>query len=113
MLKSGLLIVAISALMPFSGFAHEANTPPELWSSFKQVNKSSEACKIQSAFILGNMGVQNIIQNEHGVYGTIQNNRVVVKCLAQDKKSLLWVAVAGSDKNSVELLRNKIITKVD
>lgn len=99
--------------MSFSAIAHESNKPPELWSWFKNMNKSSEACKIQSSFILEKIGVKNILQNEHGVYGVFQSNRIVVKCLQQDENSILWVAVAGSDRDSVELIRNKIIADVN
>ena len=99
-------------LLPFTVFAHESNKPPELWSWFKDMNKSSQACKIQSSFILEKIGIKNLIQNEHGVYGTFQTNRIVIKCLPQNENSLLWVAVAGSDRDSVELIRNKIIADV-
>ena len=105
--------IILLLLMPFSVIAHESNKPPELWSWFKDMNKSSEACKIQSSFILEKVGVKNIMQNEHGVYGTYQSNRIVVKCLSKEKNSILWVAVAGSDKDSVELIRNKIIADVN
>jgi len=51
-------------------FLHQSEKPPELWSWFKDMNKSSEACKIQSSFIIDKTGVKNIIQNEYGVYAT-------------------------------------------
>ena len=100
-------------LLPFSVIAHESKKPPELWSWFKNMSKSSEACKIQSSFILEKIGVKNVIQNEHGVYGVFQSNRIVVKCLPKEKNSILWVAVAGTDRDSVELIRNKIVTDVN
>ena len=106
-------IIILLLLMPFSAIAHESKQPPELWSWFKDMNKSSEACKIQSSFILEKIGVKNVMQNKQGVYGTFQSNRIVVKCLAKEKNSILWVAVAGSDKDSVELIRNKIIADVN
>ena len=99
-------------ILPFSAIAHESNKPPELWSWFKDMNKSSEACKIQSSFILDKIGVKNIKQNEYGVYGIFQSNRIVVKCLPKEKNSILWVAVAGTDRDSVELIRNKIVSDV-
>ena len=61
---------------------------------------------------LDKIGVKNIIQNEHGVYGAFKTNRKVIKCLPQDKNSLLWIDVAGSDRDSVELIRNKIIADI-
>lgn len=104
--------IILLLILPFSVFAHESNKPPELWSWFKDMNKSSEACKIQSSFILDKIGVKDIKQNEYGVYGVFQSNRIVVKCLPKDKNSILWVAVAGTDRDSVELIRNKIVDDV-
>lgn len=86
--------------------------PPELWSWYKNMNKSAEACKLQSQFILEKIGIENIVHNEYGVYGTYTSNRIVIKCLPNNENSLLWVAVAGSDRDSVEILRNKIIYDV-
>jgi len=98
--------------LPFCISAHTADTPPELWSWFKQLSKSKAACKIQSSFILDKIGVKNLVENDYGIYGTYRNNRVVVKCLEQNANSLLWVAVAGQDKDSVELIRNKIVADI-
>lgn len=105
-------IIILLLIAPFASFAHESKNPPELWSWFKNMNKSSEACKIQSSFILEKIGVKNVVQNEHGVYGTYLSNRIVIKCLPKESKSILWVAVAGSDRDSVKLIRNKIIKDV-
>lgn len=105
-------ILTLLMIFPLTSFAHESEKPPELWSWFKNMNKSSEACKIQSSFILEKIGVKNVVQNEHGVYGVYASNRIVIKCLSQDTKSILWVAVAGSDRDSVELIRNKIVSDV-
>ena len=92
--------------------AHDENNPPELWSHFKSLNKSAAACKIQSSFILEKIGVKNLVENNYGLYGVFKNNRVVVKCIDNGKKSNLWVAVAGIDRDSVELIRNKIIVDI-
>jgi len=108
-MKKALILL----LLPFAAFSHVSEKPPELWSWFKDMSKSSEACKIQSSFILDKIGVKNIIQNEYGVYATFQSNRIVIKCLPKNRNSILWVAVAGSDKDSVELIRNKIISNVN
>ena len=105
--------IILLLLIPFSVIAHESKEPPELWSWYKNMNVSSEACKIQSSFILEKIGVKNVVLNEHGVYGAFQSNRIVVKCLAKEKNSMLWVAVAGTDRDSVELIRNKIIADVN
>lgn len=110
--KMNIKILLLSLVLPVTAYAHDSKRPPELWSWFKDMNKSSEACMIQSSFILDKIGIENITHNDYGVYGTYKSNRIVIKCLPKDKKSLLWVAVAGSDKDSVEIIRNKIVSDV-
>ena len=106
-----LLIMLIS--MPAILYAHDSNKPPALGSWFKTLDKSSGACKIQSSFVLQKIGVKNLVENDYGVYGNYKNNRVVVKCLDKNDKSILWVAVAGKDGDSVELLRNEIVKEIN
>ena len=87
---------------------------PELWSWFKDLNKSKEACEIQSSYILQSIGLENQTENEHGIYGSVKSNRVVVKCVAiSETTSKLMVAVAGYNKESVELVRNEIIKSIN
>jgi len=93
----------------FSATAHESTSPPQLWSDFKDLNASKEACEIQSLSVLEGLNLSNIIQNQYGIYGIFKSNRIVVKCLKQGSKSKVWVAVAGHDRDTVEMLRNKII----
>ena len=93
--------------------AHEPGKVPELWSWFKDLNKSASACEIQSSFALQKIGLENQVENEYGVYGTYKGNRVVVKCLAMGEgKSKAWVAVAGHDRDAVELVRNIIVKEI-
>ena len=94
-------------------FAHDSNKTPELWSSFKKLNKSSEACHIQSGFELEQLGVSSLVSNKYGLYGVFRKNRVVVKCIDQGQRSILWVAVAGYDRDSAEYLRNIITRKIE
>jgi len=90
--------------------AHEIDKPPELWSWFKDLQKSKETCLTQSFLALSEVGIKNITQNEYGFYGNIENNRVVVKCLSNDlNSSKVMVAVAGTKRKSVETIRNNII----
>jgi hypothetical protein len=95
------------------GFAAGQSTPPELWSWFKDMNKSAQACDIQSAFVLQKLNIENITKTDYGIYGTLKGNRIVVKCLEMGKKSKLWVAVAGNDRDSVELLRNTLVKEIN
>lgn len=96
-----------------SGGVYAGEKPPELWSWFKDLNKSKEACEIQSSYILQTIGLENQIENEHGIYGNVKSNRVVVKCIEiSPTQSKLMVAVAGYNRDSVELVRNKIIQSI-
>ena len=108
-----LKFIIFALLTPLGSFAHTVNEAPELWSWFKQMNKSADACKIQSTFILQKIGIENLVENEYGIYGTLKNNRIVVKCQPDDNNSTLWVAVAGPDRISVELTRNIIIREIN
>ncbi|WP_417539237.1 hypothetical protein [Marinobacter sp.] len=105
----------ILALVLLSGtcFAQEPDKAPELWSWFKDLDKSAAACEIQSSFTLQKIGLENQVENKHGIYGTYKGNRVVVKCLAMGEgKSKVWVAVAGNDRDAVELVRNMIVKEI-
>ncbi len=108
-------ILFIFALTAIAGIAHgEAQlSPPELWSQFKDLNKSKAACEVQGSFVLDKLQAENRVHNEHGVYAVIKNNRIVIKCLSMaENKSKLMVAVAGYDRDSVELIRNKLIKEI-
>jgi len=90
--------------------AHDIDKPPELWSWFKDIEKPKAACLTQSFLALSEVGLKDTTQNEYGFYGSIENNRIVVKCLSTDSnRSKVMVAVAGKNRKSVEFLRNSII----
>lgn len=102
------LIIVFSANL----VAHEE--PPELWSSFKDLNKSKEACEVQSSFILSGLELDVQAWNEYGLYANIKSSRIVIKCVPLTKKtSKLLVAVAGHDRESVEMIRNHIIRSIE
>lgn len=93
-------------------YAHEH--PPELWSWIKDLNKSKEACEIQSSYALQSLELENQVENGYGIYGKVRSNRVVVKCIAiSPKHSKLMVAVAGNNRDSVEMVRNKIVKSIN
>lgn len=88
--------------------------PPELWSWFKDLSKSKEACEIQSAYVLNAIGLENQVENEYGIYGNVKSNRVVVKCISlSSDTSKLIVSVAGNNRDSVEIVRNKIVHSIN
>ncbi len=100
-------------LLLVSPFAYSSEEPPELWSWFKDLNKSKEACEIQSSYTLQMLQLENQTENEYGIYGNVKSNRVVVKCIEiTPNSSKLMVAVAGYNRESVELVRNKIIKSI-
>ncbi|MES2822550.1 MAG: hypothetical protein V4732_03040 [Pseudomonadota bacterium] len=106
-----VILAFLCVLSPLS-YANSQSTPPELWSWFKDLNKSAKACEIQSSFILQKLKVENQTENEYGLYGNIKGNRIVVKCIAMGETSKLWVAVAGNDRDSVEYVRNLLIKEI-
>ena len=108
-------VIALIALLLSSPpvLANEPEEPPQLWSWIKDLNKSKEACEIQSSYVLRKLKLSNQVENEYGIYGSVKRNRVVVKCIAiSDTSSKLLVAVAGNNKHSVELLRNEIVKAI-
>lgn len=105
---------ALPILFLISQMAWSSEKPPELWSWFKNLNKSKQACEIQSSYILQSIKLENQTENKYGIYGNVKSNRVVVKCIEiSSNKSKLMVAVAGSDRDSVEIVRNKIVQSIN
>lgn len=107
------LILVFVLIFSGSVQAESSERPPELWSWIKDLGKSKEACEIQSSFVLKKLNVQDQVENEYGIYGVVKSNRVVVKCIAiSEHSSKLLVAVAGQDRDSVELIRNEIVALI-
>jgi len=108
-----IILSIFIAVLSINVSSHELEQAPELWSWFKDLSKSKEACEIQSSFTLSQINLENQTENEHGIYGNIKSNKVVVKCIAiAEHKSKLMVAVAGYNRDSVELIRNKVINSI-
>lgn len=88
-------------------------SPPELWSSIKDLARSKQACEIQSALVLQKMRVSNLVENRNGLYGNVKSNRVVVKCIPiAERTSKLMVAVAGHDRDAVRLIRDTLVAAI-
>jgi hypothetical protein len=112
-MKSLSIFLLVFPMVVFPVAVLAESKPPELWSSIKDLNKSKEACEIQSAYMLKSINLENQIENKYGIYGNVKSNRVVVKCIEiSARKSKLMVAVAGNNKDSVEIVRNKIIRAI-
>jgi hypothetical protein len=102
-----LLLFASTAVL-------SSDKPPELWTWFKDLNKSKEACEIQSSYVLQSIKLENQTENDYGIYGNVKSNRVVVKCIEiSNTRSKLMVAVAGNNRDSVEIVRNKIVKLIN
>ena len=113
MFRDKKILLLLLILWSFPVYAHNDNSPPQLWSWFEDLDVSKKECRNESLNALETLRIRNIVQNQHGTYGTFRSNRVVVKCLKLKKnKSKLWVAVAGPVASSVESLRNKIINQI-
>jgi len=81
--------LALTCVCFITSLSHADNQskPPELWSWFKDLDKSSKACEIQSSFVLNKLKIENQTENQYGIYGNIKDNRIVVKCIAIGKKA--------------------------
>ena len=101
------LLLAYSSL----SLAHD-DKPPALWSWHKDLNKSVEACRIQSTFKVKDMGAKNVVVKDYGVFSTFRNNRISTKCVKRGEGSRLWVMVAGYNNDVVELIRNRLINEI-
>lgn len=107
------VLLLLGLLLTNIAFAHEVDKPPELWSWFKDLNKSKASCFTESFLALNQVGLTQITKNEYGFYGTYNNNRIVVKCLSLGaNQSKVMVAVAGMKRESVADLRNKVIALI-
>ncbi|WP_028886802.1 hypothetical protein [Teredinibacter turnerae] len=101
-------------LIIISNMAWSSGQPPELWSWIKDLDKSKEACEIQSSFVLQAIKLENQKETKYGIYGNVKSNSVVVKCIEISmSKSKLMVAVAGNNRDSVEIIRNKIVGAIN
>jgi hypothetical protein len=52
-----------------------------------------------------------VVRNGNFSYGNLGDNRAAVKCIENQGGSFVYFAVAGSNKESVEKLRNEIAWK--
>jgi hypothetical protein len=88
------------------------SVPPQLWSDHRQLTSSVKECAEKGLQALQTLGYSNIANNGNFSYGTFNSNRAAVKCVANGTGSFVYLMVAGSDRNSVEKLRNELLWKV-
>jgi len=86
-------------------------TPPQLWSDHKSLNVSPEVCSATAYAALLSLGFTEIAKKDSFTYANHGPNRAAVKCIPMQGGALVYFAVAGPDKTSVEKLRNQIAWK--
>lgn len=90
----------------------EEPAPPQLWSDHKQLDISVRACSLKGYGALLALGFSSVVQNGDYSYGNFLANRAAVKCVANDKGSFVYIAIAGQQKDLVEKLRNEVMRKM-
>ncbi|XPF93512.1 hypothetical protein ACM9HF_16010 [Colwellia sp. RE-S-Sl-9] len=85
---------------------------PQLWSSHKVLNETPAQCANKGVGILTSLGFTSVIKNGDYVYGNFNKNRAAIKCVAIEKQTFVYFAVAGAKVKLVEELRNKISWKL-
>lgn len=90
----------------------ENASPPQLWSDHKQLNISLGTCALKAYSALKSLGFSSVVQNGNFSYGNFHSSRAAIKCVANNNGSFVYVAVAGSEKEIVEKLRNELIWKM-
>lgn len=83
-------------------------SPPQLWSHHKLLKMSAEKCSNKAISTLENLGFNSVVKNDLYAYGNYVGNRAALKCVKMSENSFIYIAVAGSDVNLVEKLRNQI-----
>lgn len=82
---------------------------PQIWSGHKSLKISAEKCAEKGVAILESLGFNQVVKNGSYVYGNYSNNRAAIKCVAVDKNTFVYAAVAGAQVKIVEKLRNEIV----
>lgn len=82
---------------------------PQIWSGHKSLNISAEKCAEKGVVILESLGFNKVVKNGNYVYGNYSNNRAAIKCVAVEKNTFVYAAVAGAQVKIVEKLRNEIV----
>ena len=90
----------------------EKDKPPHLWSHHLNLSVSVEVCALKGNATLSTLGFTNIVQRGFFNYGNFEGYRAVIKCVKQEEKSFVYLAVAGKNKDIVEKLRNEIVSHI-
>ena len=86
--------------------------PPQLWSDHKLLAVPVGVCADRAFNVLNALGYSNVVKNGNYSYGDFNENRAAVKCVEGAGGSFVYFAVAGSQRETVERLRNQIAQKL-
>ena len=113
LLLSILIISGCGSIEPRknTGIIGKMENPPHLWSFHKVLEVEVKACALKGLSSLKSLGFKRVVQNGSYTYGIFNDNRAAVKCVDLEEKSLVYLAVAGQDKQIVEKLRNELAWK--
>ncbi len=89
----------------------EKSNPPQLWSFHKSLSISVDVCALKGYSALKSLEFSGVVQNGNYSYGNFNENRAAVKCVEISNGSLVYLAVAGPERDVVEKLRNEIAWK--
>lgn len=85
--------------------------PLHLWSDHKILEIPVGACGEKAFTVLTEAGFSGVVRNGNYSYGNLDENRAAVKCVELRKGSFVYFAVASTDKETAEELRNRIARK--
>jgi hypothetical protein len=86
--------------------------PPQLWSDHKQLKIPVGVCADRAFNVLNALGYSQVVKNGNYSYGNLNESRAAVKCVESAEGSFVYFAVAGSQRDTVERLRNQIAQKL-
>jgi hypothetical protein len=110
-LNTKTLLLLITVGISGCNISSNGQLPPHLWSDHKQLTISVQACAQKATSVLSSLGFSSVVRNGNFSYGNLRDNRAAVKCIENQGGSFVYFAVAGSNKESVEKLRNEIAWK--
>ncbi len=85
---------------------------PQLWTDIRIAQLTPDQCLTLGKEALKGISPNSIQVNGQYLYSHVEGSRLVVKCIPQDEKSLLFVGVAGENRNQVEKLRNQLVSAI-
>lgn len=86
-------------------------TPLQLWSHHKSLELPVGACGEKAFSVLRTLGFSSVVRNGDYSYGNYEGSRAAVKCVEMPKGSFVYFAVASTQKEAAEELRNRISAK--